>query len=82
VNLATALMCKNLNLRFQSLSREIATRHSSLGAKFGERIDSVKDANLFCKSGTPDLPTMLASAEPVLRILDRIDSVSPIMLGP
>jgi hypothetical protein len=36
--------CKSLNLSFQSLSREIATRHSSHGGEFGERIDSVKDA--------------------------------------
>jgi len=37
-------MCKSLNLSFQSLSREITTRHSSDGGEFGERIDSVKDA--------------------------------------
>jgi hypothetical protein len=36
--------CKSLNLSFQSLSREIATRHSSDGGEFGERIDSVTDA--------------------------------------
>src|SRR3982074_574401 len=40
----TQIMCKSLNLSFQSLSREIATRHSSHGGEFGERIDSVKDA--------------------------------------
>jgi hypothetical protein len=38
------LIYKSLNLSFQSLSREIATRHSSHGGEFGERIDSVKDA--------------------------------------
>jgi hypothetical protein len=31
-------------LKFQSLPLEIATLHSSHGAKFGERIDPVKDA--------------------------------------
>jgi len=38
------IKCQSLNLSFQSLSREIATRHSSHGGEFGERIDSVKDA--------------------------------------
>jgi len=38
------IICKILNLSFQSLTRDIATRHASLGGEFGERIDSVKDA--------------------------------------
>jgi hypothetical protein len=38
-------ICKSLDLSFPSLSREIATRHSSHGGEFGERIDSVKDAS-------------------------------------
>jgi hypothetical protein len=63
-----AMCCKSLNLSFQSLSREIATRHSSHGGEFGERIDSVKDAEHRLrrrehsgKSGIPDLQKMLAS---------------------
>jgi Integrase core domain len=39
------MICKGLDLSFQSLSREIATRHSSHGGEFGERIDAVKDAS-------------------------------------
>jgi hypothetical protein len=39
-----AASVKRLDLRFQSLSREIAARHSSHGGEFGERIDPVKDA--------------------------------------
>jgi hypothetical protein len=31
-------------LSFRALSREIAACHSSHGGEFGERIDSVKDA--------------------------------------
>jgi hypothetical protein len=38
------MICKGLDVRFPSLSREIATRHSSHGGEFGERIDSIKDA--------------------------------------
>jgi hypothetical protein len=66
-------------LRFRSLSLEIATRHSSHGGEFGERIDPVKDAEHRLrrrehpgKSGIPDL---LKNA----RVLDRIESASPIM---
>jgi hypothetical protein len=55
------LICKRLDLRFQSLPREIATCHSSLGGEFGEP------------------RAALAPGEPVLRILDSIDSASPIM---
>ena len=40
------LRCKILDLRFQALPDEIATRHSSLGGEFGEWIDIVKDANI------------------------------------
>ncbi len=37
-------VCKCLNLNCPSLSRDIATGHSSDGGEFGERIDSVKGA--------------------------------------
>jgi hypothetical protein len=76
------VICKRLDLRFQSLSREIAARHSSHGAKFGERVDPVKDGEHRLrrrehsgKSGIPDLQN-------IARVLDRIEAVSPIMLGP
>jgi hypothetical protein len=69
-------------LSFQSVLPEIATRHSSLGGEFGERIDSVKDAEHRLRrrehSGKSGLPDLLKNA----RVLDRIDSASPIVLGP
>jgi hypothetical protein len=63
------LKCKILDLRFQALPDELTACHSSLGGEFGEWIDVVKDASLFCKSGIPDLPTMLVPAQPVLCVL-------------
>jgi hypothetical protein len=39
-----AMTRKILDLRFQALPDEIATRHSSHGGEFGEWIDIVKDA--------------------------------------
>jgi hypothetical protein len=62
-------MCKRLDLRFQSVSREIATRHSSQGGEFGERNRSVKDA-IFTYAGG-------AGAS----ILDRIEATSPILFA-
>ena len=62
--------CKIRDLSFQALSREIATRHLSHAGELGERIDSAKDAE-----------HRLAGAS-AARVLDRIESASPIMLGP
>jgi hypothetical protein len=58
-----------LDLRFQSLSLEIATRHSSHGGEFDERIDPSRMRS-----------TGLAGASKA-RVLDRIESASPIMLA-
>jgi hypothetical protein len=58
----TLYLCESWDLRFRTLSREIATCHSSLGGKFGERIDSVKDAEHRLAS-----PTRALQASPVYR---------------
>jgi hypothetical protein len=65
-------VCKSLDLIPRSMS-DFAI-HLTAGI-IGEA-ESVKDASLFCKCGIPDLPTMLAPAKPVLRILDRIDPLA------
>jgi hypothetical protein len=62
--------CKIRDLSFQSLSREIATRHLSHAGELGELIDSVIDVE-----------HRLAGAS-AARVLGRIESASPIMLGP
>ena len=50
------LNCKSLNLSFQSLSREIATRHSSHDGEFGERIDSVNRDRGASRDAAPPTP--------------------------
>jgi hypothetical protein len=85
---AAGFDCKSLNLSFQSLSREIATCHSSHGGKFGERIDSVKDAigrSEERPSQAPGFGTGFAGASDPRaltrgRVLDRIDSASQIRI--
>ena len=83
-------ICKNWDLRFPSLSREITTCHSSFGGECGERIDSVKDS-IGCLEQHPSQATgygtgFAGASDPRAltrrRVLDRIDSASPIMLGP
>jgi hypothetical protein len=60
-------MCKILDLRFQAVPDEITPCHSSLGGEFGEGIDVVKDAQ-----------HRLRRRERA-RVLDNIESASPIM---
>jgi hypothetical protein len=81
------MCCKRLDLRFQSLAREIATCPSSRGAKFGERIGSGKDAS----TGQSPRIARAGAAGAIARCLRRaffrtpygilasIDSVSPRM---
>jgi hypothetical protein len=64
-NRLKAISCKILDLRFQALPDEITACHSSLGAKFGEWIDVVKDAQHRRASEA--------------HVLDNIKSTSPIM---
>jgi hypothetical protein len=81
---AGELICKRLDLRFQALPDEITARHSSLGAKFGEWIDVVKDAIGRSKerpSQATGYGTGGAGASEA-RVLDNIESTSPMMLGP
>ena len=77
------IKCKSWDLRFQALPDEIATCHSSLGGEFGERIDSVKDAigrSEERPSQATGYGTGFAGASEA-RVLDRIESASPIMLA-
>jgi hypothetical protein len=77
----TCLICKSLDLRFQSLLQEIATRHSSHGGEFGERIDPVKDA-IGRSDERPSQATGYGTGSAgasKARVLDRIESASPIM---
>ena len=78
------LMCKRLNLSFQSLPREIATCHSSHGGEFGGRINSVKDASRARAGEAGAIARCLQRAffRTPYGILARINSASPIMLGP
>ncbi|MGH6862783.1 MAG: hypothetical protein ACRECN_00670 [Methylocella sp.] len=70
-------------MRFQSLSLEIATRHSSHGGEFGERIEPVKDAigrSEERPAQATGYGTGFAGASKA-RVLDRIETASPIMLA-
>ncbi|MGH6811121.1 MAG: hypothetical protein ACREDM_01845 [Methylocella sp.] len=72
-----------MDLRFQSLAREIATRHSSHWAKFGERIEPVKDAigrSEERPSQATGYGTGVAGASKA-RVLDGIEPASPVMLA-
>jgi hypothetical protein len=66
-------------LRFQTLSDEITACHSSLGAKFGEWVDVVTGLwHRLCRrehSGKSGIPELQNNA----RVLDNIESTSPIM---
>jgi hypothetical protein len=75
------LICKRLDLRFQTLPDEITACHSSLGGEFGEWIDVVKDAIGRSKerpSQATGYGTSCAGASEA-RVLDNIESTSPIM---
>ena len=71
-------------MSFQSLPREIATCHSSHGGEFGGRIDSVKDASRARAGEAGAIARCLQRAffRTPYGILARIDSASPVMLGP
>ena len=58
--------CKTLEVSFQSRSRESTTRHSSQGGELGEQIAILSTTRV-----------SYAPAEPVLRVLDRIEAASP-----
>ncbi|MGH6842334.1 MAG: hypothetical protein ACREDV_09635 [Methylocella sp.] len=67
-------------MSFQALPDEIAACHSFLGGEFGERIDVVKDAkHRLRREPLPAACDGRSAERPLARVLDNIESTSPIM---